>query len=68
LFHLYLLLQVLGDGQLLEFDTPQNLRANPNSYFSSLMNQMNSTRSNQLETISEIDNTTQQWLDFDRAN
>jgi hypothetical protein len=58
LFHLYLLLQVLGDAQLLEYDTPENLRANPKSHFSLLWNQMNPIRSKQLQTISEIDTMT----------
>lgn len=32
--------QVLGDGEVLEFDTPANLRADPNSHLSLMMRQM----------------------------
>ena len=34
---------------------PQNLRANPNSHYSLLINQMNSVKTKELQPISETD-------------
>jgi len=46
-----LLLKVLGNGEVLEFDTPSALLADPNSYFVSLVEQTGSMEAEYLRTL-----------------
>lgn len=47
----FLLLKVLGNGEVLEFDTPSALLADPNSYFVSLVEQTGSIEAEYLRTL-----------------
>ena len=47
----YSLLKVLGNGEVLEFDTPSTLLANSSSYFASLVQQTGSNEAEYLRTL-----------------
>ena len=52
----FLLLKVLGHGEVLEFDTPTALLSNRNSYFVSLVEQTGSGEAEYLRTLAKLMN------------
>ncbi|CAF3403813.1 unnamed protein product [Rotaria sp. Silwood1] len=56
---------VLGNGELLEFDTPQALLSNSNSHFTSLIEQTGSTEAQFLRTLVNTQDTN---MNFDEPN
>jgi hypothetical protein len=51
--NLCLLLKVLGNGEVLEFDSPTNLLLNSHSYFVSLVNQTGAAEAEYLRTLAQ---------------
>ncbi|CAF3400484.1 unnamed protein product [Rotaria sp. Silwood1] len=58
-------IMVLGNGELLEFDTPQALLSNSNSHFTSLIEQTGSTEAQFLRTLVNTQDTN---MNFDEPN
>jgi ABC-type proline/glycine betaine transport system ATPase subunit len=50
-------LKVLGHGELLEFDAPNVLLSNPNSHFTSLVEQTGAAEAEHLRTLASVSST-----------
>jgi ABC-type proline/glycine betaine transport system ATPase subunit len=53
LFYTNVLFQILGNGEILEFDTPDALLTNPNSHFTSLIEQAGKAESEHLRKVAK---------------